>query len=286
MCFEALIRNFPFDEVEQSWTSRDTILYALGLGYGHDPLDEHQLPFIYEDAVGFRAVPTMAAILAGPGFWVRDPRSGIQWQKILHGEQSIQLYRPLPTAGRVRARTHVVDVLDKGADKGALIYLQRDLHDSASNEKLATLGMSIFARGNGGFGGRSRGPDALHRLPDRAFDTVCDIPTSPQSALIYRLSGDLNPLHIDPEIARQAGFKSPILHGLCTLGVAGHAVLRTYCNLDTSRFVSLSLRFSRPTYPGETIRTYMWRDGDIVSFCCQAVEREVTVLDHGRVEIC
>ena len=286
MSFEATIRNFPFDEVEQSWTSRDTILYALGLGYGHDPLDEHQLPFIYEDAADFRAVPTMAAILAGPGFWVRDPRSGIEWQKILHGEQSIQLSRPLPTAGTVRARTQVIDVLDKGADKGALIYLQRDLHDSASNEKLATLGMSVFARGNGGFGGRSSGSASLHRLPDRTPDTICDLPTSLRSALIYRLSGDLNPLHIDPEISRQAGFDSPILHGLCTLGVAGHAVLRTYCNLDTSRFVSLSLRFSRPTYPGETIRTHMWRDGDVISFRCQTVERGVTVLDNGRMEIC
>lgn len=272
--------NWPFEEVEQTYTVRDSIIYALGLGFGADPMDEGQLPFVFEER-DFKAVPTMAAVLCTPGFWVRDPKSGVDWKKVLHGEQAIELHRPLPPEATIKARTRITDIIDKGEGKGALLFVERTLVDEATDESLATLKSTTFARGNGGFGGPSGPQPEPHVLPDREPDEVCDISTLPQAALIYRLSGDPNPLHADPEVATAAGFKAPILHGLCTLGVAGHAVLKTYCDYDTARFKSLKLRFSSPVYPGETIRTEMWKDGNHVSFRAKVVERDVVVLNNG-----
>ncbi|MGI9522060.1 MAG: MaoC/PaaZ C-terminal domain-containing protein, partial [Hyphomicrobiaceae bacterium] len=266
------IMNWPFEEVVQDYTERDTILYALGIGMGYDPLDTRQLNYVYEEA-DFRTAPTMGVVLAGPGFWARNPASGIDWKKVLHGEQAIELHKPLPTSATVAATTRVTEVLDKGAEKGALIYTQRTLYDTSNGDALATLRSTSFARGNGGFGGKS-GPQAQpHSTPERPPDTACDLATLSNSALVYRLSGDRNPLHADPAIAKAAGFRAPILHGLCSLGIAAHAILRTHCNYDAHRFKALQLRFARPVYPGETIRTEMWKDGNIVSFRSKVIER-------------
>ncbi len=283
--FEKHLKSYPFEEIEQRWSDKDSILYALGLGFGHDPLDAAQLPFVFEEAPGFSAVPTMAVVLAGPGFWARNEDTGIIWQKVLHGEQGMELFRPLPASGHVKATSRVVRVLDKGEGKGALIYVERDLIDVESGEKIATLTSTTFARGNGGFGGEAGPQPAPHTIPDRAPDVEVDLPTLPQAALIYRLSGDFNPLHADPAVAKQVGFEKPILHGLCTLGVAGHAVLKAFCDYDAARMKSLKLRFSAPVYPGETIRTQMWKDGNVISFRARVVDRDVTVLDNGRAEI-
>jgi acyl dehydratase len=276
--------NWPFEAVEQSYTARDTILYALGLGLGADPLDARELDFVFEEA-DFKALPTMAVVLAGPGFWVRDAASGIDWVRVLHGEQGLRIHAPLPPEATVVSTTKVTGVVDKGADKGALIYSERTLHDKASGAALATLTSTTFARGDGGFGGPTGPTKPVHAIPEREPDTVCDLPTSPRAALIYRLSGDPNPLHVSPKVARAANFEKPILHGLCTLGVAGHAILRTQCDYDVGRFRSLDLRFSAPVYPGETIRTEMWRDGGLVSFRSRVVERDVVVLNNGRAEV-
>ena len=272
--------NWPFKEVEQTYTVRDSIIYALGLGFGADPLDEGQLNFAFEER-DFKAVPTMAAVLCTPGFWVRDPGSGVDWKKVLHGEQAIELHRPLPPKATIKARSRITDIIDKGKGKGALFFAERTLVDGATDEPLATLKSTTFARGDGGFGGPSGPQPEPHVLPHREPDEVCDLPTLPQAALIYRLSGDPNPLHADPQVAAAAGFDRPILHGLCTLGIAGHAILKTYCDYDTARFKSLKLRFSSPVFPGETIRTEMWRDGKHVSFRAKVVERDVVVLNNG-----
>ena len=272
--------NWPFKEVEQTYTVRDSIIYALGLGFGADPLDEGQLNFTFEER-DFKAVPTMAAVLCTPGFWVRDPGSGVDWKKVLHGEQAIELHRPLPPKATIKARSRITDIIDKGKGKGALFFAERTLVDRATDEPLATLKSTTFARGDGGFGGPSGPQPEPHVLPHREPDEVCDLPTLPQAALIYRLSGDPNPLHADPQVAAAAGFDRPILHGLCTLGIAGHAILKTYCDYDTARFKSLKLRFSSPVFPGETIRTEMWRDGKHVSFRAKVVERDVVVLNNG-----
>lgn len=278
------IMNWPFEEVEHTYSVKDTTIYALGVGFGQDPLDSKQLPYVFEEAE-FQTVPTMAAVLATPGFWARDPDTGIDWKKILHGEQGIVIHAPLPPETTLISTTRVTEVLDKGAGKGALIYTERDLIDKETGTKYATLSGTSFARGNGGFGGPNGPQPQPHALPDRAPDQSWDFKTIPQSALLYRLSGDYNPLHADPAVAETAGFKAPILHGLCSLGVAGHAILRCFCDYDASRFKAMKLRFSSPVYPGETLRTEMWKDGNIISFRTKVVERDVVVLNNGRAEV-
>lgn len=280
---EALLaREFPV--VEQTYDERDSIIYALGVGYGHDPMDERQLPFVFEEPA-LSAVPTMAVVLCSPGFWVREPDTGIDWRRLLHGEQGLVLHRPLPAAATVTARNRVTRIIDKGEGRGALIYQERTIVDKATGAALATLTATAFARSEGGCGGDAGPQPPVHALPDRAPDIVCDLPTAPASALLYRLSGDPNPLHASPEVARSAGFERPILHGLCTLGVAGHAILRTCCDYDPAALKALSLRFSAPVYPGETIRTEIWRDGNVASFRARVIERDVLVLNNGRAEI-
>lgn len=274
----------PFKEVVQSYSQRDTILYALGVGVNMDPLDEAQLKFTYEG--NLHALPTMAVVLATPGFWVKEPDTGIDWVKVLHGEQGFRIHKPLPAEATVVATNRIVEIIDKGADRGALILQERTVVDQATGDELATLTSTTFARGDGGFGGSSEGGKPVHKLPEREPDLVCDLPTLPQAALIYRLSGDYNPLHADPKVATAAGFKAPILHGLCTLGVAGHAILKTCCDYDPARFKALDLRFSSPVYPGETIRTEMWEEGGgVVGFRSRVLERDVVVLNNGRAEI-
>ena len=277
------LRAWPFEPVEQTYTERDAILYALGLGLGADPLAPRELRHTFEEAEGFAALPTLPVVLGSPGFWSRDPESGIVWQKVLHGEQGLVLHAPVPAAATVVATNRIVEVIDKGAEKGALIYLERDIVDKSTGTKIATTTSTTFARGNGGFGGPTGPVKPVHALPERAPDQVFDWPTLPQAALIYRLSGDPNPLHASPEVAAAAGFKAPILHGLCTLGIAGWAILATACEGDPTRMATLDLRFSAPVYPGDTIRTEIWRDGDTVSFRARVIERDVVVLNNGRV---
>jgi acyl dehydratase len=279
------ILNWPFPAVEQTYTERDTILYALGLGLGADPMDEDELRFVFEESDGFAALPSLPVVLAGPGFWVRDPDTGIDWKKILHGEQEFELHAPIPTSATVVGQTRISGIVDKGADKGALFYLERTITDKDTGTKLATLYSTTFARGDGGFDGPTGPTRPVHAVPERDPDMHCDIEVVPRAALIYRLSGDPNPLHASPEVAAAAGFKQPILHGLCSLGVAGHAILKTCCGYDPARFKSLALRFSAPVYPGETIRTEMWRDGEVVSFRARVLERDVVVLNNGKAVV-
>ena len=284
------LKNRHFPEIVAKYSARDTVLYALGVGYGADPTDERQLGFVYEKAL--RAAPTMAVVLAYPGFWVKEPDTGVDWVRVLHGEQSIVLHRPLPPEGTVIGRMRVKALVDKGRDKGALILQEREVR-LESGELLATIESLGFARGDGGFSerpgngpkGGDPAPPAPPRTPDTAPEIVCDLPTMPQAALIYRLSGDDNPLHVEPAVAKAAGFARPILHGLATYGVAGHAILRTCCDYEPARLKSLAVRFSAPVYPGETIRTEIWREGHAVRFRARALERDLVVLSHGRAEL-
>ena len=199
--------------------------------------------------------------------------------------------RVLRCAGRSRdktpsiGRTRIVEVIDKGPGKGALLLTERTIADKATGELIGTVTQTIFCRGDGGFGGPPREAPAPHPLPARAPDAVCDFGTRPEMALIYRLSGDYNPLHADPAFAKAAGFDRPILHGLGTFGVSGHALLKTMCGYDPARLISFSCRFSAPVFPGETIRTEMWRDGDVVSFRARVVERDVIAINNGRAEV-
>jgi acyl dehydratase len=271
------IRALEFADLRQSYTARDTILYALGLGYGTDPLDPDQLRFVYED--GLQVVPSMCSILCQPGFWARDPVYGVDWVKVLHAEQGFEMLAPLPPSGNVAARVRVVGVEDKGAEKGALLHQVKELSDEHGTP-LARVRTTIFLRGNGGQGGFGERMEVAPALPDREPDRVVEIPTSRRAAMIYRLSGDWNPLHADPRIAAQAGFREPILHGLCTFGIACRALVSEYCGGDPTRLRTMFARFSRPVFPGETIVVQFFEEGGIVRFRALAAERDVIVLDR------
>jgi len=281
------LKNWRFDPVRQTYAERDTILYALGVGIGHDPLDRDALRYVYGD--GLQALPTMAVVLGYPGFWAQDPATGIDWVRLLHGEQSLELHAPLPAAGTVVGTTRVTAIVDKGAGKGALMYSERDIVDAASGQLLAVSRSVSFMRGDGGFAAGGQKSDAAPAprtaTPETAPDHVCELTTRPESALIYRLSGDYNPVHADPAVAKAAGFERPILHGLCSFGVTGHALLKTLCGWNAGRLKEIGCRFSSPVYPGETLRVEMWRRGEAVQFRTWALERNVVVLSHGSARV-
>ncbi|NNM71609.1 MaoC/PaaZ C-terminal domain-containing protein [Enterovirga aerilata] len=271
-------------ETRHALTRRDTILYSLGIGVGiGEPGGAEALRFAYEPELA--AFPTMATILAYPGFWQREPRFGLDWRRILHGEQSVRIHQPLPVEGVLVGRTEIDGIFDKGADKGALIYSRREIRDEATGDLVATIIQGSFLRGDGGFGGSAEGAPRPHSVPERAPDVTIDLRTRPEQALIYRLSGDYNPLHVDPDVARAAGFTRPILHGLCTYGVAGRAVLAGLCDGEPERLTRIDCRFTAPLYPGETIRTEIWREGEgRAAFRSSVAERGVVVLNNGLAE--
>ena len=275
--------DWPFDEIVQTYSRRDMALYALGVGFGADPMDGGQLRFVREeDNLG---VPTMPACMCLSPPWSADPRSGVDRTMIVHGEQGLELLRPMPASGRFRSLTRITDVVDKGPGRGAVIYAASTLIDDATSEPIAHLWRSTFARADGGFGGMSVPPRTPHRLPDRAPDKSCTLPTFLNQALLYRFNGDLNPLHSHPPAGRAAGFDRPILHGLCTYGLVGHAVLRMYCEYDPARLRGLDVRFSAPVFPGETVTVDLWRDGDAISFRATVAARGAKVIDNGLARL-
>lgn len=277
------IMKVDIPAVEQTLKPRDTMLYALGVGLGADPMDEQQLQYVYEK--NLKALPTMAIILGYPGPWHATLNTGITRSHVVHGEQGFVIHKPLPVEGTITGKTRLKAVLDKGADKGALLLTETEVRGKANGDLICTLTSTTFCRKDGGFGGPSGPQKPLHAIPERAPDKICDIATLPQAALIYRLSGDYNPLHAEPAYAARAGYKQPILHGRATFSVAGHALLKTCCGYDAAKFKSMEGRFSSPVYPGETIRTEMWIAGAEVTFRATVPARGVTVLNNGRAEI-
>ena len=272
--------------VEQTLSKRDTMLYALGVGLGANPMDEQQLQYVYEK--NLKALPTMAIIMGYAGAWHATMDTGITRSHVVHGEQGFVIHKALPVEGAITGKTKLTAVLDKGADKGALLLTENEVRDKATGELICTLTSTTFCRKDGGFGGPSVAPGPpkpVHAIPERAPDQICDLATLPQAALIYRLSGDYNPLHAEPAYAAKAGFKQPILHGRATFSVAGHALLKTCCGYDPAKFKSMEGRFSSPVYPGEVIRTEMWMDGKVVTFRSTVPARGVTVLNNGRAEM-
>jgi len=285
------LKKRPFPDIVQTYTDKDTMLYALGLGLGYDPMDERQLQYVYEKSL--TALPTMAAVLGYPGFWVKEPDTGIDWVRVLHGEQAITIHQPLPASGTVVGKLQIKAIVDKGKDRGALLLQERRIFEQKSGALLATVESLTFARGDGGFSasgtngpkGGDTAPTTPPKTPETTPEKTCELPTLPQAALLYRLSGDFNPLHAEPAVATAANFPRPILHGLATYGVAGHAILRTYCDYDATRLKSLSVRFSAPVFPGETIRTEMWKTGTRIQYRARVLERDVVVLSNGVAEI-
>ncbi|WP_066266687.1 MaoC/PaaZ C-terminal domain-containing protein [Hydrogenophaga palleronii] len=277
--------NWPFEEIVQRYTVRDTQLYALSLGFGDDPMDAGQLRHVLEN--GLRPFPTMALVLAHPGPWTANPATGVNRSGVVHGEQRLTLHRRLLVEGAVRSRARVVAVLDKGEGKGAVIQTERQLHDVATGDLLATIAGSTFCRRDGGFDKAEPPPTkpatpAPPAVPDRAPDATAELPTRPQAALLYRLNGDYNPLHADPAVARNAGFERPITHGLLSFGMAARMLEERF---PPAGIASIGARFAAPMVPGETLQVQMWQEGGEVVFRALCKERQVVVLSHGRARL-
>ncbi|WP_252374510.1 MaoC/PaaZ C-terminal domain-containing protein [Hydrogenophaga sp. 2FB] len=289
---EALLHR-ALPTLRQRYEARDTIVYALGVGaaQGADAWDEQHLRFVYEDRL--QALPTMCAMLCDPGFWMREPDTGLDWQRLVHGEQSMQWLRPLPPAGEVIGRNRVLRVEDRGPDRGAAFVVERELCDADTGACWVRSWMTVIARGDGGFSPASGpllrlGADALAPLPplpDRPADRALIRATATHQPLLYRLSADLNPLHADPAVARQAGFERPIMHGMCTFGLLGMLLVSEFCDFEAHRLTEMRARFSAPLYPGETLRCEFWQEAGTVQFRGTAIERDVVVLDRGVARI-
>ena len=269
----------PGEPSERSWTSSDALLYAVGCGAGlGDPLQELEFTTENSEGVTQQVLPTYGVLLAQSR---RGRRLGdFDPALLVHAEQAFELHRPLPVEGTVRTVATVTGMYDKGS--GGLVVTEAVAVDAATGEPLITSRASTFIRGEGGFGG-DRGPRDPWQRPDRDPDLTAVMPTRPEQALIYRLSGDRNPLHADPKFAARGGFSKPILHGLCTYGVTGRALLHALCGSDPARFGSMSGRFSRPVFPGETLTVSIWRDGDGSALFQTANQDGAVVIDRGRL---
>lgn len=276
------LKNRHFEDVRQRYSARDTILYALGIGMGLEPPDLVPLRYVVED--NLCAMPTMAVVLGSPGFWMQSPQTGLDWKNILHVDQELTLHQTLPASGEVLGKTMVEALVDKRAS-GAMLYTRCELFDAVTLAPLATTRSGNLCRSDGHFEGGDTFHWPVHKLPKTPSDLQCDLPSTAQAALIYRLSGDHNPLHVDITLAQQAGFESPPFHGLGTFGMAGHAALRLLCAYEPRRLKKLRARFTAPFYPGETLRTSFWTYGNgTASFECHSVQRGVVVLTNGWVE--
>ena len=282
------LKNVDLGLVTHAYGQRDTMLYALGIGMGADPLDAQQLPFVYEK--NLRAVPSMAAVLGAPGMDWRNDDLGVDWVKLVHGEQHIRIFRPLPVAATLTATNKIVSLTDKGVGRGAVMSVERVMYEQGNSAPLASTTQIAFLRGDGGFSAASGvsdpGPALLPGAPKTAPDYEVELPSLPQSALIYRLSGDYNPLHVDPQVAAAAGFSKPILHGLCTFGMAAHAVLKACVGYETARIKSMAMRFTAPVYPGESVLFQIWRaSSEKLHLRARVAARDVVVLNSGLIEL-
>lgn len=276
--------NRRFPDTEASYNFKDTILYALGVGFGAEPLDPKHLRFLFEE--GLVAAPTYANVLGHPGFWARDPDYAIDWRKLLHAEQRLTLHRPLPAEGKVIGRHDVMGVRDKGKESGAFLHQRKEVIDAATGNPIASVVTTLMLRGDGGCGDWGDAPDELQKLPEDAPELSLEVQTLEIAPIIYRLSGDLNPLHIDPAVAKLGGFERPILHGLATKGFAGYALLKAYCDFDATRLKSMALRFSRPVLPGDCIRFDFWQpEPGLIRFRAVVPARDLVVLDRGTARV-
>lgn len=282
------MKSWDFGEVSHTYTRRDTMLYALGIGLGSDPLDPAQLRFVYEKQL--QALPTLATVLGWPRPSFNDPRSGADFSRQVHGEQRLRIARPMPVEATVKACERIVSLTDLGPAKGALAAVSRRLIDAASGELLAECLAVSLLRGDGGFSahsGRSdTPPPPLPEIPERLPDVETVLASLPQAALVYRLSGDYNPLHADPDAAHGAGFPRPILHGLCTFGMAAHAILKTCCGHEPARMRSIAARFTAPVFPGDSLRFSIWQTAPgRLQFRASVDARGSLVLDRGVAEL-
>jgi acyl dehydratase len=264
-----------FAPVRHTYAARDVILYALGVGLGQDPLKETDLAFLLEDRLA--PLPTFAVTLGSPGLWVKAPELEIDWVRLVHAGQEALFHAPLPPNGDVVGESRIREVADRGAHAGAVVVVERRIKDARTDAPLCTLAQTLLLRGNGGFGGQAP-LRARESAPDSPPDFETHASTSSRAALIYRLSGDMNPLHADPSVAARAGFERPILHGLASYGLAGVTVARAL-GRSPAEIASLSTRFAGVVYPGDTLTFSIWRTENGALFRARCGER--MALDGG-----
>ncbi len=262
-----------------SYTEKDVILYALSIGLARNALDMRELRYAFEGGNRLMTIPTFASVLIPDMF---PPDLGWDFEQVLHCEQRLAVYRPLPPAADLKVDKRIAAVHDLGTGKGAMLYFEAEGRLASDDTVLFSSRSTLLARGDGGFGGTRGDSPPPHRVPDREPDLACQLKVDSNQALWYRLNGDFNPLHADPELATRVGFQRPILHGLCTYGIACHAILKTVLDYDSTLIAEFDARFSSPVLPGDTIATDIWQDGNVISFECRVVERNVTVIRHGR----
>jgi acyl dehydratase len=267
-----------FGQPSQSYTARDAILYALGLGLGSDPMDQEDLCFLDERQLG--VLPSFTVTLCSPGMWIRQPELGVDFGKLVHSAQLAEFPNPLPAAANVVGTARVTSLTDRGEGRGAVLVLERRISDAQDGTLYCRLEQTLLLRGDGGFGGPAA-PRIDGAVPSRPADALLRYPTSPRAALIYRLSGDWNPLHLDPAVAAQAGFSRPILHGLASYGIAGFAVSRAM-KRDPAKVSRLACRFSGIVMPGDRIDFQVWDSGrNTAQFVAYVDDRKV--LDLGGI---
>ena len=274
------IMNLTSENVEISYSDKDSILYSLGIGLGNDPMNLNELKYVYENSQS--VLPSMAT-----NFQYHSPlllKTNINFIMVVHGEQRLSITNALPVSGDFIANAKVIGCYDKGPARGAIIEVETTVKNKKNNEEICKLVSTTFARGDGGFGG----PDSPKKeifIPDGEPDYVSEVSTKPDQALIFRLSGDYNPLHSDPNFAKAAGFEKPILHGMCTYGIACRSLVNEICENDASKLKRFDCRFSSPVYPGETIITEMWKNDKMIYFNSKVKERDKLVLKNGVSEI-
>lgn len=274
------IMNLTSENVEISYSDKDSILYSLGIGLGNDPMNLNELKYVYENSQS--VLPSMAT-----NFQYYSPlllKTNINFIMVVHGEQRLSITNALPVSGDFIANAKVIGCYDKGPARGAIIEVETTVKNKKNNEEICKLVSTTFARGDGGFGG----PDSPKKeifIPDGKPDYVSEVSTKPDQALIFRLSGDYNPLHSDPNFAKAAGFEKPILHGMCTYGIACRSLVNEICENDASKLKRFDCRFSSPVYPGETIITEMWKKDKMIYFNSKVKERDKLVLKNGVSEI-
>ncbi len=270
------IMNLTSENVEISYSDKDSILYSLGIGLGNDPMNLNELKYVYENSQS--VLPSMAT-----NFQYHSPlllKTNINFIMVVHGEQRLSITNALPVSGDFIANAKVIGCYDKGPARGAIIEVETTVKNKKNDEEICKLVSTTFARGDGGFGG----PDSPKKeifIPDGEPDYVSEVSTKPDQALIFRLSGDYNPLHSDPNFAKAAGFEKPILHGMCTYGIACRSLVNEICENDASKLKRFDCRFSSPVYPGETIITEMWKKDKMIYFNSKVKERDKLVLKNG-----
>jgi acyl dehydratase len=279
-----IMQATEYPQIEQSISPRDAMLYALAIGFGDDPLDPDQLKYVYEKDL--EVFSTMAITLCYPGTQaIRSDLAEIDMRKTLHVFQGLELLNPIPLDRKLIGNTRITGVYDKGAGRGILWTYENRIQDGMSGVPICILHGASMCLADGGVGGPRGQSQPKRAFPDRPADIVRDIKTLPQAALIYRLSGDYNPFHVDPSMAKEGGFSRPILHGRCTFGIAGRAITEEIGRHRGGLLQKMEARFTSPVFPGETICTEMWENDSSVLFRCRTRERGALVLDQGYARL-